>query len=122
MTTRRPKRGRQTRKTVRPTVQQLERKIARLLAEREAERARHARQVIAVRRGADRRLTVMVREIATLRHHEARAQALERMLAERDAALAATVRGDLTEERIKETSLRGPSPQLHEQDPHPTGR
>ena len=96
MTTRRPKRARQARKTVRPTVRQLERKIARLLAEREVERARHARQVVAVRRGADRRLTVMVREIASLRHHEARAQALERMLAERDAALAALAPPGLT--------------------------
>ena len=30
----------------------------------------------------------MLRELATLRHHEARAQALERLLADRDAALA----------------------------------
>jgi hypothetical protein len=31
----------------------------------------------------------MVAEIASLRHHEARVAALERLLAERDAALAA---------------------------------
>jgi hypothetical protein len=63
----------------------------------------------------------MLREITALRHHEARAQALERMLAERDAALAARVESDLTGTPIKETSLGGLSP-LHEQDPHPTGR
>jgi hypothetical protein len=32
----------------------------------------------------------MLREIATLRHHEARAEVLTRLLAERDAAHAAT--------------------------------
>jgi len=36
-----------------------------------------------VRRAANRRLAAMVKEIAALRHHEARAQALERMLATR---------------------------------------
>jgi hypothetical protein len=107
---------------VRPTVQQLERRIARLLAERETERARHARQLTAVRRGADRRLTVMVRELAALRHHEARAQVLERMLAERDAALAVLVGNDLTGGQIKETSMGSVSPHLDEQDPHPSGR
>jgi hypothetical protein len=121
MATRRPKRVRPKRKPARPTVPQLERKIARLLAERETERARHARQISAVRRGADRRLTVMLREITSLRHHEARAQALERMLAERDAALAAKDPRDLTGKQIKETSLGGLR-SLHEQDPHPTGR
>ena len=102
-------------------MQRLERKIARLLADREAERERHARQIAAVRRGADRRLTVMLREITSLRHHEARALALERLLAERDAALAARDQRDLTGKQIKETSLGG-LPSLHEQDPHPTGR
>ena len=102
-------------------MQQLERKIARMLADREAERARHARQIAAVRRGADRRLTVMLREIASLRHHEARAQAFERLLAERDAAMAAAEERDLTGKQIKETSLGGLS-SLYEQDPHPTGR
>jgi hypothetical protein len=88
MATRKPKRARPARKKARPTVQQLERKVARLLAERETERAKHARQLLALRRGRDRRLTIMLREITTLRHHEARALALERMLKERDEALA----------------------------------
>lgn len=56
------------------------------MAELQAERERHARQLLAVRRAADRRLALMVREIATLRHHEARAEVLARLLAERDAA------------------------------------
>src|SRR5581483_4292615 len=47
------------------------------------------RQLARVRRAADRRLAAMVAEIAALRHHEARAEALARLLAEREAALAA---------------------------------
>ncbi|HEV7735125.1 MAG TPA: hypothetical protein VGR62_23345 [Candidatus Binatia bacterium] len=64
----------------------LERRLRKLAAEIEAERERHARQLVAVRRAADRKLTSMLREIATLRHHEARAEVLTRLLAERDAA------------------------------------
>jgi hypothetical protein len=55
----------------------------------------------------------MLREITTLRHHEARAQALERMLKEREAALEAQVRRGLTGEKIRKTSLEG-SPPEHE--------
>jgi hypothetical protein len=48
----------------------------------------------------------LVQEIATLRHHEARVEALTRLVAERDAALA------LQAERIAEleTLLRDPTP------------
>jgi arginine/lysine/ornithine decarboxylase len=67
----------------------LERRLARLTAERAAERERQARQLARVRRAADRRLAAMVAEIAALRHHEARAEALARLLAEREAALDA---------------------------------
>jgi len=66
----------------------LERRIARLEADAAEAVAHHERQLAAVRRAADRRLTGMVREIASLRHHEARATALERLLAERDAMIA----------------------------------
>ncbi len=66
----------------------LERRIARLEADAAEAVAHHERQLVAVRRAADRRLTGMVREIASLRHHEARATALERLLAERDALIA----------------------------------
>jgi hypothetical protein len=66
-------------------VQRLARQVRRLEADLEAERAGRARRVEAVRRGADRRLTAMMQEIATLRHHEARAAQLERLLAERSA-------------------------------------
>jgi hypothetical protein len=89
----------------RPTVRTLERRVARLVAAAKAERARHARQVAALRRAADRRLTAMVKEIAALRHHEARAEALARLVAERDTALAEQT------ERIThlETLLRSPT-------------
>jgi hypothetical protein len=50
---------------------------------------RHARRLAAARREADRQLTAMVAEIAALRHHQARVEALERLIAERDATLAA---------------------------------
>jgi hypothetical protein len=87
------------------TLQTLERRLARLQAQREAERQRFTRQVLAVRRGADRRLSAMLREIAALRHHEARAEVLARMLAEREADLAVQA------QRIAqlETLLRNPT-------------
>jgi hypothetical protein len=71
------------------TVRVLERRLVRLGVELEAERRRSARRSAAQRREADRRLAAMVQEIAGLRHHEARSQALMRLLAERDAVLAA---------------------------------
>ena len=67
----------------------LERRLARLQEQLKAERARHARQVAAVRRAADRQMAALVREIAILRHHEARAETMARLIAERDTALAA---------------------------------
>jgi hypothetical protein len=68
-------------------VRALERRVARLTGERDADRRRHARQVAAARRAADRRLAAAVAEIAALRHLEARADALTRLLAEREATL-----------------------------------
>jgi hypothetical protein len=59
------------------------RRLRRFEEELDAERRAQGRKLEAVRRGADRRLTAMMREIATLRHHEARAAQLERLLAER---------------------------------------
>jgi hypothetical protein len=67
----------------------LERRLAKLQEQLKAERARHARQVAAVRRAADRQMAALVREIAILRHHEARAETMARLIAERDTALAA---------------------------------
>src|SRR5262245_46796821 len=67
----------------------LRRRIAGLEAARDAARRRHERQLAALQRAADRRLANMVREIATLRHHQARSEALARLVTERDAALAA---------------------------------
>ena len=59
----------------------LERRVKRLERELAAARERHARQLENVRRAANRRLAAMMHEIAALRHHEARAEALERLLA-----------------------------------------
>ena len=69
----------------------LERKLARVLAAQQAERKRQEQRLATMTRAADRRLGTMVRAVAALRHHEARAAALERMLAEREATLAAQV-------------------------------
>ena len=66
-------------------VRVLERRLARLGAAAKAERLRYERRL----RDADRRLASMLAEIASLRHLQARADALERLVAERDAALAA---------------------------------
>ena len=66
----------------------LERRLGRLTAAREADRRRHARELETARRALDRRLATMMSEIATLRHHEARAAALERLLTEREARIA----------------------------------
>src|SRR4029453_6428203 len=66
----------------------LERRLAKLQEQLKTERARHNRQVAAVKRAADRQTTALVREIALLRHHEARAETLARLLGERDTALA----------------------------------
>ena len=71
-----------------PTVAALERQVRRLQKTLEAERERHEKQLDGVRRAANRRLAVMMQEIATLRHHEARAGALERLLASRDEGAA----------------------------------
>lgn len=68
-----------------PDVGALERRVRELDAMLGAERARHARQLAAVRRASDRKLAAMVNEIVALRHHEARADMLARLLAEREA-------------------------------------
>lgn len=69
--------------------QALERRVKRLEAQLAAARTQHERRLESVRRAANRRLAAMMQEIAALRHHEARAEALARVLAEREAALAA---------------------------------
>ncbi|HZP40023.1 MAG TPA: hypothetical protein VFD84_00785 [Candidatus Binatia bacterium] len=71
-----------------PSLASLKREIRRLTAARAADARRHTRQLAAVRRAADRRLAAMVREIAALRHHEARAEALERLLADHRQRIA----------------------------------
>jgi hypothetical protein len=71
-----------------PSAAALLRRLRQLVAEQKAERARHERQLAALRRAADRRLASMTQDIAALRHHEARAEALARLLADREATLA----------------------------------
>ena len=83
----------------------LARRLQQLVLEREAERGRAALALDAAQREADRRLAEVVQEIATLRHHEARAEALTRLLEERDRVVAAQA------ERIEELErlLRTPT-------------
>jgi hypothetical protein len=72
-----------------PSVRTLERRIARLTAAHEAALDCQARRLAVLRRAHDRRMAGLVQEIARLRHHEARTEALARLVAERDVALAA---------------------------------
>ena len=65
------------------TMRALERRVRRLERQLAGAAAAHERKLELVRRAANRRLAAMMKEIAALRHHEARAQALERMLATR---------------------------------------
>jgi len=87
-----PRRQRRTRAKPRaatPSTESLRREIAQLTKQLDAERAGETRRIAALQRASDRRLAAMMAEIAALRHHEARAGALERLVAERDAMLAA---------------------------------
>jgi hypothetical protein len=84
-----PTKPRKTPRTAKPaadstaSVQALQRRVRRLERELAATRADAERRLEHVRRAANRRLAQMMQEIATLRHHEARAEALERLLAGR---------------------------------------
>jgi hypothetical protein len=84
-----PSRTRGSRSRATPSVPALKRRVAALERALEAARRQHARRLAAARREADRRLAGMVHEIAELRHYQAREEALTRLLAERDAQLAA---------------------------------
>ncbi|HET9471406.1 MAG TPA: hypothetical protein VFO24_09905 [Usitatibacter sp.] len=74
-----------------PSVASLRREITRLTKALRVDREAAARRIAALQRAGDRRLAAMMAEIAGLRHHEARAGALERLVAERDAMLAEKV-------------------------------
>jgi len=63
------------------TMRALERRVKRLERQLEGAAAAHERKLELVRRAANRRLAAMMKEIAALRHHEARARVLERILA-----------------------------------------
>lgn len=86
MAARKPRRRR--RAAPAPSLASLKREVRRLAAARFADARRHARQLAALRRAADRRLAAMVGEIASLRHHEARAEALGRLLADQQQRIA----------------------------------
>ncbi len=83
----RPKRAAARPKT--PAAQTLQRRLVRMAATYAAELQKQTRRLAALRRAHDRRVAGLVQEIAQLRHHEARTEALTRLLAERDVALAA---------------------------------
>jgi hypothetical protein len=83
------RRGKAKTARAQPSPRTLLRRLGQLNAQQEAERARHQRQLASLRRATERRLAEMVQDIAALRHHEARAEALARLLAEREAELAA---------------------------------
>ena len=70
------------------TMRALERRVKRLERQLAGAAAEHERRLELVRRAANRRLAAMMKEIAALRHHEARAQALERLLESRPAEAA----------------------------------
>jgi hypothetical protein len=69
--------------TAAATLRALARRVKRLERQLEGAAAAHERKLERVRQAANRRVAAMMKEIAALRHHEARAQALERMLATR---------------------------------------
>ena len=70
-------------------VRSLQRRLKQLTAEHEALLQKQERQLGATRRAADRQVSAMMRELVSVRHHEARAEALERLLAQRDTTIAA---------------------------------
>src|SRR5947208_1056186 len=92
------------------TVQELESQVARLSAALETERRRHAKQLESTRRAADRRLAAMVKEIAALRHHEARAEELARRLAECEGGREARQRTASKEALTRDQQGREPLP------------
>lgn len=71
-----------------PSRRTLVARVRELTALLEKERAHHARRLAAVRRKADRELAAMMQEIAALRHHEARAAMLARVLQEHGIVIA----------------------------------
>ena len=71
--------------SVAASMRALERRVKRLERQLESAAAAHERKLELVRRAANRRVAAMMKEIAALRHHEARAKALERLLASRPA-------------------------------------
>ena len=72
----------------------VERRLKRTTTALQALEAAQKKRLAAVRRAADRRLAVMMQELAALRHHEARAAALERMVKEYQAATVVEQRND----------------------------
>jgi predicted ABC-type transport system involved in lysophospholipase L1 biosynthesis ATPase subunit len=82
------------------------RRVQQLALERAAERGRAVLVRDEAQREADRRLAEVVQEIATLRHHEARAEALTRLLEERDKVVAAQAERIAELERLLRTPTK----------------
>jgi septal ring factor EnvC (AmiA/AmiB activator) len=96
-------------------VASLERKIARLETERTAEKQAERRRLANARRRFEARLTRMVQEIGQLRLHEARARALERMLAERGFGTSPVP--NAAGPSVSRVLGREPTPPLRDQEP-----
>ena len=93
----------------------LERRVKRLERELAEAQTAHERRLELVRRAANRRLAAMMKEIATLRHHEARAEMLERRLVahpEEDAAVALRLGRHPTDALVAEGTPDGEDPRL----------
>jgi len=82
------------------------RRVQQLALERAAARGRAVLARDEAQREADRRLAEVVQEIATLRHHEARAEALTRLLEERDRVVAAQAERIAELERLLRTPTK----------------
>jgi hypothetical protein len=81
-------------------VRALERRVKRLERELAAAKARTERRVEQARCAANKQLAAMMQEIATLRHHEARADALARQLAGSRASTQDEGTGDGEDPRL----------------------
>ena len=82
------------------------RRVQQLALERAALRGRAVLARDEAQQEADRRLAEVVQEIATLRHHEARAEALTRLLEERDRVVAAQAERIAELERLLRTPTK----------------
>ncbi len=96
-------------------VASLEKQLVRLERQRAAEKQAQRRRLTGARRGFEAQLTRMVQEIGQLRLHEARARALERVLAEHGieaSAQAPAVPSSGSRAKVREPSSRAEGHEL----------